>query len=102
MPLKNLICVVLSISALAWTQTMVSHSPPTKPSHSGVAPCAYSLLWGVGGEKWIPEARLPDFSYAGYHAGEAKIPTPPVTWDLKRDFHAAGNGRTDDSQALLN
>src|SRR6266850_5476695 len=64
--------------------------------------CNYSALWGVAGEKWRPEGRLPDFSYAGYHAGEAKIPTPPAKWDLKRDFHAAGDGRTDDSQALLN
>ncbi|MGH9967281.1 MAG: glycosyl hydrolase family 28-related protein [Pyrinomonadaceae bacterium] len=53
------------------------------------------------GEKWDPAGRLPDFSYAGYHAGEAKIPTPPAKWNLKRDFHAAGDGRTDDSQALL-
>jgi len=46
--------------------------------------------------------RLPDFSYAGYHAGEAKIPTPTARWDLKRDFHAQGDGRTDDSAALIN
>ena len=64
--------------------------------------CNYSALWGVAGEKWRPDGRLPDFSYAGYHAGEAKIPTPPAKWDLKRDFHAVGDGRTDDSQALLN
>ncbi|MFL6333370.1 MAG: glycosyl hydrolase family 28-related protein [Pyrinomonadaceae bacterium] len=45
---------------------------------------------------------MPDFSYAGYHAGEAEIPTPPARWNLKRDFGAKGDGRTDDSQALLN
>ena len=80
---------------------MISHSPLTEPSDDGVAPCTYSSLWGIAGEKWRPEGRLPDFSYAGYHAGEAKIPTRPVTWDLKRDFHAAGDGRTDDTSALL-
>lgn len=64
-------------------------------------PCEYSSFWGAAGEKWKPEGRLPDFSYAGYHAGEAKLPTPPARWDLKRDFHAAGDGRTDDSEALL-
>lgn len=63
--------------------------------------CAYSSLWGAAGERWEPEGRLPDFSYAGYHAGEAEIPTPPARWDLKRDFGARGDGRTDDSQALL-
>jgi hypothetical protein len=45
---------------------------------------------------------LPDFSYTGYRAGEAKIPAPPARWNLKRDFGARGDGRTDDSQALLN
>ncbi len=73
-------------------------------AHIGEAPaqsCAYSSLWGVTGEKWNPEHRLPDFSYAGYHAGEAKVPGPTAKWDLKRDFHATGDGRTDDSEALL-
>src|SRR6185295_4016371 len=30
----------------------------------------------------------------------AKIPSPPARWNLKRDFHARGDGRTDDSLAL--
>ena len=94
MPLTKFVIILLFASTLAWIQTAILHSASP--------PCAYSALWGVAGEKWRPESRLPDFSYAGYHAGEAKIPTPPVTWDLKRDFHAAGDGRTDDSQALLN
>src|SRR5438874_13136574 len=81
---------------------MISHSPLTGPSDNGVAPCTYSSLWGIAGEKWRAEGRLPDFSYAGYHAGEASIPNPPAKWDFKRDFHAKGDGRTDDSTALLN
>jgi len=66
------------------------------------SPCAYSSLWGAAGERWEPAGRLPDFSYAGYHAGEARLPSPPARWNLKRDFLAKGDGRTDDTQALLN
>ncbi|MBV9926083.1 MAG: hypothetical protein JOZ96_13780 [Acidobacteria bacterium] len=62
--------------------------------------CSYSSLWGEAGERWEPAGRLPDFSYAGYHAGEAELPSPPARWDLKRDFGAKGDGRTDDSEAL--
>lgn len=29
------------------------------------------------------------------------MPSPPAGWDLKRDFGAQGDGRTDDSQSLL-
>ena len=94
MPVTKFVSVVLFATTLAWIQTAISRSASP--------PCAYSSLWGVAGEKWNAGGRLPDFSYAGYHAGEAKIPTPPAEWDLKRDFHAAGDGRTDDSQALLN
>jgi hypothetical protein len=67
------------------------------PSQSA---CTYSELWGENGEKWKAAGRLPDFSYAGYHAGEANIPSPPAKWNLKRDFHAAGDGHTDDTEAF--
>jgi Pectate lyase superfamily protein len=63
--------------------------------------CASSSLWGISGERWSPRGRLPDFSYAGYHAGERRIPKPSARWNLKRDFKAKGDGRTDDSAALL-
>ncbi len=66
----------------------------------GLGGCSYSSLWGEHGERWKPEATLPDFSYAGYHAGEAAIPNEPALWDLKRDFHAVGDGKTDDTRAL--
>src|SRR5690349_15175638 len=62
--------------------------------------CSYSSLWGVNGEKWNASGRLPDFSYAGYRAGEASLPKPSVRWDLKRDFHAHGDGHRDDTEAL--
>src|SRR5256714_833558 len=87
---KNLVCLFLFASAVS------------RAAYSEIASsCAYSSLWGISGEKWRAEGRLPDFSYAGYHAGEASIPNPPAKWDFKRDFHAKGDGRTDDSAALL-
>jgi len=89
MLLKTFVCLFLFASAFAWAAVEV-------PS------CVYSSLWGVSGEKWNPAGRLPDFSYAGYHAGEKTIPNPPAKWNFKRDFHARGDGRTDDSAALLN
>lgn len=33
-----------------------------------------SRLWGENGELWDPRGRLPDFSYAGYDAGNSSIP----------------------------
>jgi hypothetical protein len=94
MPLTKFVSVIFLASTIAWSPTLTT-------TEVGAAPCTYSSLWGVNGEKWTPESRLPDFSYAGYRAGEAKIPAPPAKWDLKRDFHAAGDGKTDDSDALL-
>ncbi len=63
--------------------------------------CA-SSLWGENGENWKPEGRLSDYSYVGYHAGEAQIPNAPVVADLKKDFGAVGDGVADDTQAFLN
>jgi hypothetical protein len=59
-----------------------------------------SELWGLDGEKWTPKSRLPDFSFAGYHAGEAALPDLPVKGNVK-DFGAKGDGITDDTQAFL-
>ena len=73
----------------------------TNRSSEPASACVYSSLWGVKGEKWNQRGRLPDFSYAGYHASEQQIPAAKPKWDLKRDFNAAGDGRTDDSGALL-
>lgn len=79
--------------SLASSFTLTRQRPSTE--------CSYSSLWGINGERWKPAGRLPDFSYAGYHAGEAKIPESRATWDLKRDFHAKGDGQTDDTKALV-
>jgi hypothetical protein len=101
MTLMKSISAIFFGFALALTQPAARLSTPTGRTDAGPAPCTYSSLWGSAGEKWTPEDQLPDFSYAGYHAGERKIPNDPARWDFKRDFHAAGDGRTDDSDALL-
>lgn len=59
-----------------------------------------SDLWGEHGEKWTPQSRLPDFSYAGYHCGEQPLPTLPPGVSVK-DFGAKGDGVTDDTDAFL-
>jgi hypothetical protein len=105
--------LLLLTVALTWASTEFSPHRLTSAAHSEVSGYvvsvgdstqlfSFSSLWGIEGESWKPAGRLPDFSYAGYHAGEAQIPTPRATLNFKTDFHAAGDGRTDDSQALLN
>ena len=59
----------------------------------------YSALWGRDGERWSATGRLPDFSFAGYHSGEAPLPTPPVRANV-RDFGAQGDGVADDTPAF--
>jgi hypothetical protein len=104
----TLICPLNSLPVANAISPNSNFNPETPPACFNAAggaqspTCSYSALWGINGEKWQPEGRLPDFSYAGYHAGEANIPSPVAQWDLKRDFHAAGDGKTDDTQPLLN
>jgi hypothetical protein len=59
-----------------------------------------SDLWGANGERWNPAGRLPDFSFAGYHCGEAPLPDVPAGVNVK-DFGAKGDGQTDDTPAFL-
>ena len=59
----------------------------------------HSLLWGANGELWQPESRLPDFSYAGYHRGDAPIPDVEQTADITR-FGARGDDDADDTAAF--
>ena len=66
----------------------------------GAPPENTSHLWGRDGERWDPAGRLPDVSYAGYHAGNDAIPEVPVVANV-RDFGAAGDGSTDDTAAFL-
>jgi hypothetical protein len=59
----------------------------------------YSALWGRSGERWSPDGRLPDFSYAGYHRGEKPLPVLNPDCSVK-DFGAVGDGKTDDTRAF--
>lgn len=61
---------------------------------------ATSALWGTNGELWSVTGRLPDFSYAGYHCGEAPLPEVPPGVSVKQ-FGAKGDGQSDDTQAFL-
>src|SRR6478672_1896393 len=81
-------CRILVLPLLILASAVVSAEP------------ANSLLWGKNGEKWTPQSRLPDFSFAGYHCGESEIPTPSVVANV-RDFGAKGDGSQDDTQAFI-
>ena len=60
-----------------------------------------SALWGHSGEAWDPYGRLPDFSRAGYAAGEKPLPVVPVVTDVLA-HGARGDGFTNDVQAFRN
>ncbi|MDP0502005.1 MAG: glycosyl hydrolase family 28-related protein [Verrucomicrobiota bacterium JB022] len=63
------------------------------------AHAAASRLWGMEGENWSENSRLPDFSRAGYHQGEQALPEVPTGANV-RDFGAVGDGKADDSAAI--
>ncbi|MBM4094088.1 MAG: hypothetical protein FJ276_32470 [Planctomycetes bacterium] len=58
-----------------------------------------SGLWGKDGEKWSPESRLPDFSFAGYRRGEEPFRIPKETASVA-SFGAKGDGKTDATAAF--
>ena len=64
-----------------------------------VAFAGTSELWGVHGERFDPLGRLPDFSYAGYHAGEKPIPSDEIVVSV-RDFGAIPDDGLDDTEAI--
>lgn len=59
----------------------------------------YSELWGREGEKWSPDSRLPDFSYAGYHRGEKPLPQRKPQLSVTT-FGARGDDEADDTDAF--
>jgi hypothetical protein len=67
---------------------------------SGATAAQTSELWGQNGEAWTAGSRLPDFSFAGYHCGEAPLPALPKGVSVK-EFGAKGDGVADDTQAFL-
>lgn len=86
---------------------MISHMKPSGKILSAIALALLfqahaetSALWGKNGELWSASGRLPDFSYAGYHSGEVKIPNVAPGISVK-DFGARGDGVADDTQAFL-
>lgn len=60
-----------------------------------------STLWGCSGELKVANGRLSDWSYAGYRGGEHPLPTVPWLANIKTDFGAKGDGKTDDTAAFL-
>src|SRR5262245_13466664 len=60
----------------------------------------HSELWGARGEKWTPQGRLPDFSFAGFRRGERPLPNVPPGVSV-RNFGAKGDGESDDTQSFL-
>ena len=58
-----------------------------------------SALWGANGQAFRPGGPLPDFSWAGYHAGDAALPSPAPSSSV-RDYGARGDGLTDDTAAF--
>jgi Pectate lyase superfamily protein len=67
-------------------------------AQSSNAPCV-SALWGSSGEVWRADARLSDFSSAGYAEGRKELPDYPVRVSVK-DHGAKGDGITDDTAAF--
>ncbi len=68
----------------------------TEVSAADVIP---SRLWGMAGERWESDGRLPDFSYAGYQRGERPLPLRHSDCSVK-EFGAVGDGKADDTAAF--
>ena len=95
---KKLIAMVLGIAAVGTVPQAISSPLVRQKSH-------FSELWGRSGERWTSQSRLPDFSYAGYHAGEQPIPVAEVAKTSEqtlnvRELGAQGDGTTDDTRAF--
>ena len=70
---------------------------------AAVPPDRYSDLWGAGGERWAASGgaagRLPDFSFAGYRAGERPPADLPVVASVT-EFGARPDDGRDDTEAF--
>ena len=67
---------------------------------AGAAPhgSRHSALWGQAGRSFKEGGPLPDFSWAGYHAG-GELPNGKVSANV-RAFGARGDGQADDTAAF--
>ena len=79
-----------------WLPLLVLCGSAVAAQNAAVQPAA--ALWSDGGKTWNRE-RLPDYSYAGYRAGEVALPKLPVVANV-RSFGARGDGRHDDTDAF--
>jgi len=87
-----IMCALKASSFISISWLLMANVPASGAQHS--------LLWGERGEKWNPQSRLPDFSFAGYRYGEKPLPNVARGVSVK-DFGAKGDGMTDDSQAFF-
>ncbi|KAG5182198.1 hypothetical protein JKP88DRAFT_245650 [Tribonema minus] len=88
-PKHSVFAAAAALASFAWRGSV--GAVKTLPAES---------LWGTNGELFNPSYRLLDWSYAGYNAGEAPIPTLVPTHNIK-NFNANGDGSVDDSPAFM-
>ena len=79
-------------------QAFVLVSVLAAPAGSAPREARHSALWGTSGQSYQAGGPLPDFSWAGYHAG-GDLPNAKVSANV-RDFGARGDGKTDDTAAF--
>jgi hypothetical protein len=80
--------------ASAFSLVSVLAAPVAGAGHTA----GHSSLWGAAGQSYQEGGPLPDFSWAGYHAG-GELPDAKVTANV-RAFGARGDGETDDTAAF--
>jgi hypothetical protein len=68
------------------------------PAGTAAPGSQHSVLWGQAGLSTKVGSPLPDFSWAGYHAGGA-LPNAKVAANV-REFGAHGDGKSDDTAAF--
>lgn len=84
------------MNLIALASSLVSVLAP--PAGTAAREVRHSTLWGPSGQSYRAGGPLPDFSWAGYHAG-GDLPNDKVTASV-RDFGARGDGKTDDTPAF--
>jgi hypothetical protein len=87
--------VALLVALLGCADASHAELGATRAALSGGA----SELWGEGGELFDAKGRLMDWSYAGYRAGEAKLPERAATLSVL-DLGAVPDDGEDDTAGL--